>query len=892
MAAKFTRTQEKQYTGWITYPPIGTRIPKTSTVTTKESPWVIATPDGIRAISASELANGFLFKTDKGTEPINNQTAKAKGVNGVIPWTQVVRNTAVVPPVMARHMPGKSNNGLGQFELYPEQFGPQYATRVPGHIFVRMFNLQGGLRNIATPEQAAAITLKPATELVKAKVSATQGSASVLTDLKPKLTAQLQQLVDYINKWSDTHAKATAVKESADGAGTKFIRGDLEVTFPVAMGKKGKLQVPIAILENNPDKVVYNVMIKGETYGVKSTGKLNATLNSLGTSVISVIKNKMSAMSEGAKNTAYDLNQVEAVVKAACDALKDKVAPMSYTVSNGIFEIVTADGSMGTVTCIVKQGVPYSGNFVVRELKDTCPAAKAVTAGLIQPNEKIATLKSLASYIVTGFGRIKRQGVTPVTAPVTENKYEYRLVGRGKSPTTGEVLYVLERIATGVRTTMNRPQLIRLLEEKRVENAWVRWYKNDRQIRLREKGGLATVDVSGLRRSTLNRTEGAQTETAGIYDEVIKQLEKKGFTPEEILEVSEEPPIYGTFSVKSAEGIVIKAMYSPTEWKYGATDGGKVTLRGTVPEDKRRRSILASSLNSLIINAAKNALVTQSASSDAPIVPATDDDFSDPDIYTGEYNEADEELDAVDAFAGLDDINTPDSSVTSAVPEEIDAVDAFAGLEEASVPDSSVVSAVPEAEDAFADLVEATEDPRIEQTAALLESIIISSAAVNTRVENTIHKANVTSADCIEAGNDIMEMKKTFDQSVTELNALVDTKAGPYLPEFDEIVTKATERNTLVETALNKLGAKLKQLQSAEKAQAEAEAETERQAEAERLAAQAEEESQRLAAEAESQRLAEEEEMAEEEEDPFAGLGDDIDTLFRNLPGDLISEGQ
>ena len=294
----------------------------------------------------------------------------------------------------------------------------------------------------------------------------------------------------------------------------------------------------------------------------------------------------------------------------------------------------------------------------------------------------------------------------------------------------------------------------------------------------------------------------------------------------------------------------------------------------------------------MIINAAKNALVTQSASSDAPIVPATDDDFSDPDIYTGEYNEADEELDAVDAFAGLDDINTPDSSVTSAVPEEIDAVDAFAGLEEASVPDSSVVSAVPEAEDAFADLVEATEDPRIEQTAALLESIIISSAAVNTRVENTIHKANVTSADCIEAGNDIMEMKKTFDQSVTELNALVDTKAGPYLPEFDEIVTKATERNTLVETALNKLGAKLKQLQSAEKAQAEAEAETERQAEAERLAAQAEEEAQRLAAEAESQRLAEEEEMAEEEEDPFAGLGDDIDTLFRNLPGDLISEGQ
>lgn len=162
---KFTRTQEKQYTGWAACPPVGTQLAGTALATSKDKPWVLSAPDGVRVLSAKELSENFLFKTQDGTEPINGNTAKAKMSKGFVDWTQVVRNTANALPIMARHLPSTANNGLGHFEIYPEAYGPQYLRKVAGNVFVRMFNLQGGLRNIATPSQAAAVTPKPSVSI-------------------------------------------------------------------------------------------------------------------------------------------------------------------------------------------------------------------------------------------------------------------------------------------------------------------------------------------------------------------------------------------------------------------------------------------------------------------------------------------------------------------------------------------------------------------------------------------------------------------------------------------------------------------------------------------------------------------------------------------------------
>ena len=430
---------------------------------------------------------------------------------------------------------------------------------------------------------------------------------------------------------------------------------------------------------------------------------------------------------------------------------------------------------------------------------------------------------------------------------------------------------------------MNRPQLLKLLEEKRVENAYVRWYKNDRQIRLRGGGSLATMDVAGIRRSSLNRLEGAQDETVTVYSEVIKNLTRDGYTVTEELEVSEDMPVYGKFAVNTPAGHVLTAMFSPSEWQYGVTDGNKVNLKGVIPEDKRRRSMLASSLVSLIRNAAKSA-VASTPNNDAPIIPAQDDDFSNPEELAGGYDEAIDVPEAEGSIGTDAPVETAEPVATEATGEDtgLDAADAFAGLEEA----------------------EATPDPRIAELERVVNDIVTASAVINTRVTNTLAQEGLTSADCIAAGNDVMDFKRALEFSISEFNAIV--ASGPHLPEFDKMIEQASDCNLLVITALDKLGAKLRELQ---KKEAEAEAEAKRRAEeeakrlaeeeaqrkaqeeADRLATEAEAEAQRLAAEAESQRLAEEEED-EEEEDPFAGLGDDIDTIFRNLPGEIISEGK
>ena len=877
MSGKFTRTQEKQYTGWITYPKVGTAVPGTGQATTKDRPFVLAAPDGLRVVSTQDLATGYLFKSDKGTESITGQSVKARMVGGVLPWTQVVRNTANAPSVMARHV--KSKSGLGVFEMYPEQFGPQYMTKVKGEVFVRMFTLHGNLAGIATPEQASAVTPKPTKEIavvVKATAPA-KTAGGTLAAVKPVLEAQLKTVRDFLAKVKGSKVALSDIYEDKDGAGVGFIRGDLEFTFPVTADKAGTLTTPVAVQGTDLTKAVFNVFPKGESFGVRASGKASAPLNALAKPLAKAIQDKALEMRKGAGKTAgVDMAQLEATVKAACGIVTSKVAPSTYAKVGDGYEVTITDGSMGTVTCVAKAGNPYHCSFVVKDANDASAAAKAVNGGLIPADDNIATLKALASAIATGFARIKRQGLIPVKTPVADKpKYEYRLIGKGKDPNTGEQLYVLERIGTKARTTMNRPQLLKLLEEKRVENAYVRWYKNDRQIRLRGGGSLATMDVAGIRRSSLNRLEGAQDETVTVYSEVIKNLTRDGYTVTEELEVSEDMPVYGKFAVNTPAGHVLTAMFSPIEWQYGVSDGNKVNLKGAIPEDKRRRSMLASSLVSLIRNAAKSA-VASTPNNDAPIIPAQDDDFSNPEELAGGYDEAIDVPEAEGSIGTDAPVETAEPVATVATGEDtgLDAADAFAGLEEA----------------------EATPDPRIAELERVVNDIVTASAAINTRVTNTLAQEGLTSADCTAAGNDVMEFKRALDLSISEFNAIV--AKGPHLPEFDKLIEQASDRNTLATTALDKLGAKLRELQ---KKEAEAEAEAKRlaeeeaqrkaQEEADRLAAEAEAEAQRLAAEAESQRLAEEEED-EEEEDPFAGLGDDIDTIFRNLPGEIISEGK
>lgn len=888
MSGKFTRTQEKQYTGWITYPKVGTAVPGTGQATSKDRPFVLAAPDGLRVVSTQDLATGYLFKSDKGTEPITGQSVKARMVGGVLPWTQVVRNTANVPSVMARH--AKSKSGLGVFEMYPEQFGPQYMTKVKGEVFVRMFTLHGNLAGIATPEQAAGITPKPAKELAipatKTQPTApAEAEAKTLAGVKGVLEAQLKTVRDFLAKVKGAKATLSDIYEDKGGVSIGFICGDLKFTFPVTTDKMGTLVTPVAVQETDLTKAVFNVLPKGESFGVSASGKASAPLNALAKPLVKAIQDRALEMRKGAGKTAgADMAQLEATVKAACDIVTSKVAPATYVKVGDGYEVTITDGSMGTVTCVAKAGNPYHCSFVVKDANDASAAAKAVNGGLIPADDNIATLKALASAIATGFARIKRQGLIPVKTPVADKpKYEYRLIGKGKDPNTGEQLYVLERIGTKARTTMNRPQLLKLLEEKRVENAYVRWYKNDRQIRLRGGGSLATMDVAGIRRSSLNRLEGAQDETVTVYSEVIKNLTRDGYTVTEELEVSEDMPVYGKFAVNTPVGHVLTAMFSPSEWQYGVTDGNKVNLKGAIPEDKRRRSMLASSLVSLIRNAAKSA-VASTPNNDAPIIPAQDDDFSNPEELAGGYDEAIDVPEAEGSIGTDAPVETAEPVATEATGEDtgLDAADAFAGLEEA----------------------EATPDPRIAELERVVNNIVTASAVINTRVTNTLAQEGLTSADCIAAGNDVMDFKRALEFSISEFNAIV--ASGPHLPEFDKMIEQASDCNLLVITALDKLGAKLRELQ---KKEAEAEAEAKRRAEeeakrlaeeeaqrkaqeeADRLATEAEAEAQRLAAEAESQRLAEEEED-EEEEDPFAGLGDDIDTIFRNLPGEIISEGK
>ena len=461
MSGKFTRTQEKQYTGWITYPKVGTAVPGTGQATTKDRPFVLAAPDGLRVVSTQDLATGYLFKSDKGTEPITGQSVKARLVGGVLPWTQVVRNTANAPSVMARHV--KSKSGLGVFEMYPEQFGPQYMTKVKGEVFVRMFTLHGNLAGIATPEQASAVTPKPTKEIavvVKATAPA-KTAGGTLAAVKPVLEAQLKTVRDFLAKVKGAKATLSDIYEDKDGAGVGFIRGDLEFTFPVTTDKMGTLVTPVAVQETDLTKAVFNVFPKGESFGVSASGKASAPLNALAKPLVKTIQDRALEMRKGAGKTAgADMAQLEATVKAACDIVTSKVAPSTYAKVGDGYEVTITDGSMGTVTCVAKAGNPFHCSFVVKDANDASAAAKAVKGGLIPADDNIATLKALASAIATGFARIKRQGLIPVKTPVADKpKYEYRLIGKGKDPNTGEQLYVLERIGTKARTTMNRPQL-------------------------------------------------------------------------------------------------------------------------------------------------------------------------------------------------------------------------------------------------------------------------------------------------------------------------------------------------------------------------------------------------------------------------------------------------
>src|SRR5690606_26924150 len=206
----------------------------------------------------------------------------------------------------------------------------------------------------------------------------------------------------------------------------------------------------------------------------------------------------------------------------------------------------------------------------------------------------------------------------------------------------------------------------------------------------------------------------------------IKHLTRDGYTVAEELEVSEDMPVYGKFAVNTPAGHVLTAMFSPSEWQYGVTDGNKVNLKGAIPEDKRRRSMLASSLVSLIRNAAKSA-VASTPNNDAPIIPAQDDDFSNPEELAGGYDEAIDVPEAEGSIGTDAPVETAEPVATEATGEDtgLDAVDAFAGLEEA----------------------EATPDPRIAELERVVNDIVTASAVINTRVTNTLAQEGLTSAD-------------------------------------------------------------------------------------------------------------------------------------------------
>lgn len=230
---KYTRTQEKQYSGWVAFPSIGFRIPSTDFVTTKERPWLLATPMGIKPVSATELANGFLFKADKGVEPINTKTAKFRMVDGIVPWTAVVRNTANVLSVMARHIP--SSKGLGHFEFYPELYGEQYMYRLEGPIFVRMYTLHGGLRNIATPEQALGVTPKPSLVLRKSSL------VEQTVELLPIPEGMQQSYGEALSKfYADIKAEARLRYKAEVTNGALFNSGYLGLSF-IANGHRFNL---------------------------------------------------------------------------------------------------------------------------------------------------------------------------------------------------------------------------------------------------------------------------------------------------------------------------------------------------------------------------------------------------------------------------------------------------------------------------------------------------------------------------------------------------------------------------------------------------------------------------------------------------------------------------
>jgi hypothetical protein len=285
---------------------------------------------------------------------------------------------------------------------------------------------------------------------------------------------------------------------------------------------------------------------------------------------------------------------------------------------------------------------------------------------------KVSSQQELVSDICTTFAKIKawidaqQAGVPAREAPIAEAPspakstpktsraekpkpaYDYRLLGRGKSD-SGERLYVLQRLTTGARSLMNRTQLIKLLEEKRVENAYVRRYRDTQQIRLNNGGNLPTLDISGIRRSPVNREEGARAESAQLYSEVIRALVKKDIHPVGDLTLSDGKPVFGSFSV-AAEGRGILALFSVTEWKYGAAaQAGEAGRKGIVPDAERRHSVLASLLVKAITEVAGVSKVTPiPAASQAPIVPATDDDFSDngfigADAYTDVDTKAEED---------------------------------------------------------------------------------------------------------------------------------------------------------------------------------------------------------------------------------------------------------
>ncbi|GHU92594.1 hypothetical protein FACS1894208_00020 [Clostridia bacterium] len=871
----YGRTREKQYTAWVTLPQSGTEVPGTrSAVTNKQAPYVLCTPGGAyRPISAAELAAKFSFVTDKGSEAITQNTVTARLSDGVLPWTAVKRTPAngAVEHIYAQHLPGKQNEGLGTFNVWADGGGyPDFARgwQVKGDAFVRLYDLSADklFMGIASAKQAEGKIDKPTKELAVPKMApvvaaSLKKAGTAPTSCAVQLETELRKAADLLRGVQGVQVRVDSVSEGKDGAGAKFYRGDLAYKFTIAGSSPRAecvLQMPVSVPDKAPDRALYRILTQGESYGAPRADKQVTAL--VGASQALTIAMQSRALQINDAYKEWKLSQaIDAIVSAVSEKIVPvKRAPLTNDAGTAIYPVANVN-LFGRVSCDVYRvpdGYQYNFRPWTDPAYDNYPAAKALVDGTgIVTSEVKPDTRTLAAAVVTGFGRLKKaaEKVAAAAEAAKKPKYDYHLVGRTPK-SQAETLYVMEKLPSNTRTTMTRNQLIAVLREDRVDNAYVRtWTNNGKaelQIRKRGGGSFDEVDAAGLQRSRVNREEGARMDSERVYSYVVRALAKSSIQVGEALTLSEETPLYGSFSVLTPNERVVRAMFSVTEWKYGAAAAvSGCSLKGTVPEGERKRSILASSLAALIRLAAKGAdAATIPSSSDASIVTATDDDF------TGALAEE-------------------TGSETAAIGTAVAVDDAFGALEGESPEDAFSELEEKGSEDAFGALSSVQQVPTIADSPALsaiatelYDTAIQAAATVITRFSNT---PLTDSAAIGKAVSDMVPYSSMIVDAKEKLTAMLSSAPGDAFVQakLDEVAA----RQDAVNAEFERMYAARDQAVTEEQRQADAAAIE--------------------AADAEARRQEEAAVVAADEEDPLGDLGD-LEEIFRGLPGNYVANGQ